>query len=1081
MAEDRAPRPEGAEDEVQHAGDVSRRRFLGASVTGAAALGLGSLAEAGEALAAPRPDAEYTLDQPENQIYSACLQCNTGCGIKVKVQDGVAVKIDGNPYNPFTVLPSLPFATPVDRAARVDAPLCPKGQAGVQTLYDPYRIRKVLKRAGERGANRWITVPFDEAIREIVEGGKLFAHVPGEEERVVTGLREVRALTEPAVFRALAEDAKAVAKKKMSTAEFKAKHARYLDALIDPDHPDLGPKNNQFVYMWGRKKDGRSHFARRFLKTFGSVNGHGHTTVCQGSLYFTGKAMSDQWVVEEKDGKVEGKFDGGQKFYFQIDTEQAEFVLFVGANLLEANYGPTNRAPRVSERIADGKLKIAVVDPRFSKLASKAWRWYPIRPGTDGALAMGLARWIFENDRLDKRYLACANRGAAAQRSEPSWSNATWLVKIDGDGRPGAFVRKDELLKAARTSGQRIRTGVAGDPTQAVLVVKQGDRFVFFDPNGAKTPAQGDLFVDLKVGDLRLKSALQIYRENCFERTLGEWAEICGIPEAEIALLARELTSHGKRAGVEVHRGVSQHPNGFYNVFAFFTVNMLLGNYGWAGGSVKASTYSVDGSKEGQPYPLAATEKGLPTPFGIDVIRHGKYEETTLFAGYPARRNWWPLATDVYQEIIPSIGDDYPYPIKVLLSYMAAPTYSLPGGHTNIQILRDLQKVPLHIACDITVGVTSMYADYIFPDLSYLERWEFQGSHPNMPAKVQPVRQPTADFGNDRVAVYGERMPLSFEALLLALAERLGLSGFGPDGLGPGQALTRAEDLYLKMVANVAMEGTPVRDAEESETAIFRQARRHLNPEVFDEERWKRAVAPALWPKVVTVLNRGGRFQDYDKVYDGDLQANPYKGLLALYSEKIAGYKNSFTGKQYPGYPTYVPVATALGPIPSDFEEGYPLVLITNRIISMTKSRTIGNYWLLALTPGNDVEIHPRDAARFALRAGDRVRVVSATNPEGVWELGPGWTKPMEGTVRLSETVMPGTVTVTLGHGLWAGGASDVTIDGKRIEADPRRQGGIHANAAMWLDPYLKNTCMLDPLGGSVAFYDTRVRLERVG
>jgi hypothetical protein len=55
------------------------------------------------------------------------------------------------------------------------------------------------------------------------------------------------------------------------------------------------------------------------------------------------------------------KFDKGEKFYFQIDTEQAEFVLFVGANLLEANYGPTNRAPRVTERIANGALKIAVV------------------------------------------------------------------------------------------------------------------------------------------------------------------------------------------------------------------------------------------------------------------------------------------------------------------------------------------------------------------------------------------------------------------------------------------------------------------------------------------------------------------------------------------------------------------------------------------------------------------------------------------------------------------------------------------------------------------------------------------------
>ena len=37
---------------------------------------------------------------------------------------------------------------------------------------------------------------------------------------------------------------------------------------------------------------------------------------------------------------------------------------------------------------------------------------------------------------------------------------------------------------------------------------------------------------------------------------------------------------------------------------------------------------------------------------------------------------------------------------------------------------------------------TTIYADYIFPDLHSLERWEFQGSHPNMPIKIQPIRQP---------------------------------------------------------------------------------------------------------------------------------------------------------------------------------------------------------------------------------------------------------------------------------------------------------------------------------------------------
>ena len=57
---------------------------------------------------------------------------------------------------------------------------------------------------------------------------------------------------------------------------FKRGVNQHLDALIAPDHPDLGPKNNQFVYLWGRKKGGRSDFAKRFTDAFGTVMVYGN-------------------------------------------------------------------------------------------------------------------------------------------------------------------------------------------------------------------------------------------------------------------------------------------------------------------------------------------------------------------------------------------------------------------------------------------------------------------------------------------------------------------------------------------------------------------------------------------------------------------------------------------------------------------------------------------------------------------------------------------------------------------------------------------------------------------------------------
>ena len=40
--------------------------------------------------------------------------------------------------------------------------------------------------------------------------------------------------------------------------------------------------------------------------------------------------------------------------------------------------------------------------------------------------------------------------------------------------------------------------------------------------------------------------------------------------------------------------------------------------------------------------------------------------------------------------------------------------------------------------------------------------------------------------------------------------------------------------------------------------------------------------------------------------------------------------------------------------------------------------------------------------------------------------------------------------------------------------------GGIHANAAMRLDPVLKNTGLVDTVGGSAVFYQSQVKLIRV-
>jgi len=97
-----------------------------------------------------------------------------------KERVGDCFKDRREPFDPFPSVPHLPYRTSPGSVNTMDLAICPKGQAGLQTVYDPYRITKVLKRAGKRGEGKWITIPFDQGIEEIVNGGFLFKNVPGK-------------------------------------------------------------------------------------------------------------------------------------------------------------------------------------------------------------------------------------------------------------------------------------------------------------------------------------------------------------------------------------------------------------------------------------------------------------------------------------------------------------------------------------------------------------------------------------------------------------------------------------------------------------------------------------------------------------------------------------------------------------------------------------------------------------------------------------------------------------------------------------------------------------------------------------
>lgn len=997
--------------------------------------------------------AAYPLANPENVIYSVCLQCHNACPIKVKILDGVAVKIDGNPYSAQNMIPNLAQPTKPRIAARVDAKLCPKGQSGIQSLYDPYRLVKVLKRKGPRGSNKWETIAFDKAIKEIVNGGKLFSGI-GENHDVV-GLKDLYALRDAKAGKAMASDAKDVAGGKMSVAAFKSKHAAFLDTLIDPNHPDLGPKNNQFIMQCGRIEHGRKELAKRFLGgSFGSVNFYEHTTICEQSHHIAYAEISNQYK--------DGKWKGG-KHHMKPDSTHSEFIIYFGTGFCEANFGPTNMVEKVTEGLASARLKVAVVDPRLSKSAAKAWKWLPVKPGADAALALAMIRHIIENKRYDAKYLGAANQAAAKKIGEPTWSNSTCLVKIESDG-PGKMLRASEI-------------GMGGDE----FVATQNGQAVVV----GKDAVTGDLDYSGEINGIKVKTAFTILKEEAMAKSMAQWSEISGIDVADIETVANEFTSHGKKAGAEMYRGPVQHTNGYYNGQAIISLNILIGNIDYKGGMmVGGGHWHEDGSKLKKPFPDKELHPGKLSAFGHKISREkSSYEKSTLFEGYPAKRPWFPFSGNVYQEIIPSAADQYPYGAKAIWLHKGTPGFAAPAGQTALKILADPTIIPLLFSTDIVVGETSMYADYIFPDTAIWERWGTPHTSPDVPQKASKIRQPTVEPMTEVVTVYGEKQHCGWEAVVLAIGEQLNLPGCGKDGFGPGLDFTTREDFFLKRMANLAWgdkDGQALADADRDELRIFNKARSHMSKATFNPSRWEKAAGPENWAKVITLLNRGGRWEDWSDKFAGadGLVTHKFGKGMNLYVENVAKQKHSLTGKRFSGVAIYEPATDAGGNVVNS--QGFDLQMITYKEVLGGQSRTLpGNYWLSAILPENSIMINAATAAKLGFKDGDQARVVSKTNTKGKWELPNRENVPMVGKIKAVEGIRPGVVAVSWHFGHWGYGASDTSIDGKTIKGDARRRTGLCPNAAMLVDPVLKNVCMTDPIGASSSFNDTSIRLEK--
>ena len=309
---------------------------------------------------------------------------------------------------------------------------------------------------------------------------------------------------------------------------------------------------------------------------------------------------------------------------------------------------------------------------------------------------------------------------------------------------------------------------------------------------------------------------------------------------------------------------------------------------------------------------------------------------------------------------------------------------------------------------------------------------------------------------------------MCLEEFLIDVAKRVGMPGFGdnaiPDASGQMWPLHRKEDWYLKATANIAFTsgttGDQVPDVTDNE--------KQVNDLGGFYDEFKSSLKTDEWPKVLSVLAKGGRMEPRRNARQGNRLTHRFTKTLHFYAEEVALTRNSMSGEGFLGTTTWVEPTTALGkPLDKlDDPKDWPLTIITFKGALQSHSRLSSNYVLRQIMPDNGIQVAVEDARRLSIKDGEKVWVVT---PHG----------RRKGTARVVEGIRPGVITFNAGYGHWGYGATNYQLGGKRIEGDRVRRAGIHLNPIMRRDPDVEQMALMDLTGGSVVFFNTRARIEK--
>jgi anaerobic selenocysteine-containing dehydrogenase/ferredoxin-NADP reductase len=384
-------------------------------------------------------------------------------------------------------------------------------------------------------------------------------------------------------------------------------------------------------------------------------------------------------------------------------------------------------AGMVEEARARG-AKLIVVDPRRSSHAVQADHWLRVRPGSDAALALGLAHLMIKNKAFDDAFL----RG---------WTNAPFLVRSDN----GMLLRAADI-DAAADAGQYVVWNTTGNHAQlydpAVAVAE--DAAAAFALEGRFQIRCGEVLV-------ACRPVFDLYREACAQYTPAYVSEVTWVAESDL-LAAADTLMNAQRVSYHCWTGVAQHTNSTQMDRAIAVLYALTGCFDAPGGNLQLIRQPINRVND---YSLLS-ESQRAKALGLERFPLGP----------PS--SGWVAADDLYTAMI----EGAPYRVRGLIGFGANILVSLPDTRRGREALSRLE---FHVHCDLFETPTARYADIVLPINS---PWEREGLRTGF--EISADAENLIQLRQQMIPVQGQsRSDLS---VVFALATRLGMSAEFFDG-----------------------------------------------------------------------------------------------------------------------------------------------------------------------------------------------------------------------------------------------------------------------------------------------------------